>query len=242
MIGAGLIGCEFANDLAAAGYSVTVVDVEAWPLARLAPRAVGKALMAALSALNVRWALESGVVAVESLGDRHRVHLVDGTILPAGLVLCAIGQRPRTALAAAAGLAVGSGIQVDSYLGTSDSRIYALGDCAEIDGQVHPFVVPIAHSAKALARTLAGTSTAVAFPAMPIVLKTPACPVVLLPPAVAGVVGHWSVTGEGIDLVARYHDEHGRLLAFALTGHAVANRVALVQEWNAARERVEVPS
>lgn len=45
VIGAGLIGCEFANDLAAAGYSVTVVDVEAWPLARLAPRAVGKALV-----------------------------------------------------------------------------------------------------------------------------------------------------------------------------------------------------
>lgn len=227
VIGAGLIGCEFANDLAAAGYQVTVVDQESWPLARLAPREVGEAIKAGLSGLSVRWHFDARIESVDA--DGKQVRLADGTELRADAVLCAIGQRPRARLAEEAGLEVGIGIRVDEHLRTSDPNIFALGDCAEIDGRVRPFVLPITHSARALAKTLAGTDTAVSFPPMPIVVKTPACPTVVLPAEVPHSEGWWRVTGEGTDLEALYCDAEGRLHGFALTGAATAKRMELAK-------------
>ena len=59
------------------------------------------------------------------------------------LVLSAVGLRPRTDLAAAAGLAVNRGVMVDRHLQTSHANIYALGDCAEVDGLNLLYVMPL---------------------------------------------------------------------------------------------------
>ena len=151
-------------------------------------------------------------------------------------MLSAVGLRPRTALAGAAGLAVNRGIRVDRLLATSDAHIHALGDCAEVEGLVLPFVMPIMHQARALAATLAGKPTAIVYPAMPVVVKTPACPTVVCPPA-ANAEGSWHIVppanGEaGVE--AQFLAPDGTLLGFTLLGAATARKQALTTQAPAA--------
>lgn len=229
ILGAGLIGCEFANDLALGGYQVELIDLAPLPLGRLVPPEVGAAMQQALAGLGVGWHLGTSVERVDAVGEAGRrvaLTLANGDALEADLLLSAVGLRPRTALAVAAGLEVNRGILVDPFLRTSDDRIYALGDCAEVAGLVLPFVLPIMHASRALARTLAGRPTEVHYPALPVAVKTPALPVVVCPP-LPGVAGDWRAEGDGSDLRALFVDADGALRGFALTGAAVAEKGAL---------------
>ncbi|WP_420427940.1 NAD(P)/FAD-dependent oxidoreductase [Algiphilus sp.] len=220
--GAGLIGCEFANDLAAAGYQVDVVDLCTWPLPRLLPEAQGQALQAGLEALGVRFHLGAGVKQVAD----GVAELEDGTTVAFDVLLSAIGLAPNTTLAKAAGLNCGRGISVDAAFQTSASDIYALGDCVDVPAdagaQPMPYILPIAHAARALAKTLAGEHTEAPLPAMPVIVKTPACPTLVCPPL--DNTGHWQVAGEAPDLEAVFTSEDGRETGFALTGAATKKR------------------
>jgi rubredoxin-NAD+ reductase len=229
IIGAGLIGCEFANDLSAAGYRVASVDIAGQPLPRLLPPAVGALLREKLAALGVTWHLGASVKSVDHEGRALQVTLAGGTMIVADLVLSAIGLKPKVDLAQAAGLTVRRGITVDRYLATSTEDVYALGDCAEVEGLVLPFVMPIMHAARALAATLAGTRTAVTYPAMPVLVKTPACPTIVAPPA-HGAIGEWLIERSADGIKSLFIDSAGKLLGFALTGAATAERAKLVRE------------
>ena len=143
-------------------------------------------------------------------------------MLDADVVLSAIGLKPRIALAQAAGLAVKRGIVVDRTLRSSDPDIFALGDCAEVEGLVLPFTAPIMHAAKALANTLAGHATNLKYPAMPVMVKTPACPTVVAPPPV-GCIGAWQVNITNDGVRALFVDNSGTLQGFALNGDAAAD-------------------
>jgi rubredoxin-NAD+ reductase len=226
ILGAGLIGCEFANDLATKGFKVDVVDLAAQPLPRLLPPAGGALLAARLSALGIVWHFNTSVARVDHADGGLRVLLSDGAALEADVVLSAIGLRPHTALAHAAGITVNRGIAVDRHLATSAPDVFALGDCAEVDGLILPFVMPIAHAARALGATLAGTPTALRYPAMPVLVKTPACPTIVAPP-LNGATGEWQVTETEDGVRALYVDGDERLLGFALSGSATAERAAL---------------
>ena len=83
-----------------------------------------------------------------------------GRIVQADFVVCAVGIRPQTQLANDAGLTVNRGIVVDDQLATSDSKIFALGECAEHRGVVYGLVEPAYEQAKVLARKLAGEESA----------------------------------------------------------------------------------
>ena len=229
VLGAGLIGCEFANDLTIAGYSVDVADIAGQPLGRLLPPEAAAGVRDALAALGVRWHLGKKAVAVERSGASLVLCFEDGSKVETDIVLSAVGLAPRTALARAAGLAVNRGIVVDRFLRSSDPDIYALGDCAEVEGQVLPFVMPIMHASRALARTLAGNDRALAYPPMPVVVKTPALPTVVCPPAPRST-GSWQVELEEGGAVARYVDGAGKLLGFALTGPACARKSQKLKE------------
>lgn len=229
IIGAGLIGCEFANDLAAGGYAVDIIDIAPQALGRLLPAEGGALLQAKLAALGVQWHLGTSVQSVMRAGEGCTVTLADGSTLQADAVLSAIGLKPRTALAAAAGLKVNRGIVVNRHLEASAPDVHALGDCAEIEGLVMPFVMPIMHASRALAQTLSGKRAAVTFPAMPVLVKTPACPTIVAPPA-TGAKGEWRTETTADGVKSLFVDADGKLLGFALNGIATAERAKLAPQ------------
>lgn len=223
IMGGGLIGCEFANDWAAAGHAVSVIDPGPWPIASLMPEQAGKQLLAPLAALGVDWRFGTSVSRVDHAPSGYLLTLADGAQLQADLVLSAVGLRPRIALAQQAELAVNRGIVVDAHLRSSDANIFALGDCAEIEGKVQPFVLPIMHAARALAKTLAGEETPVVFPAMPVVVKTPAHPVAVLPVA-RDAVGAWQLRADRDGVKMAFLDSQQCMTGFVLTGRYAAER------------------
>ncbi|WP_321910957.1 NAD(P)/FAD-dependent oxidoreductase [Paraburkholderia sp. J11-2] len=233
ILGAGLIGCEFANDLVAAGHPVCLIDPASAPLSRLLPEQAGAVFASALSRAGVDVRLGIGVAAVSRRDPGYRLTLTDGATLEADIVVSAVGLVPRTALASEAGLRVDGGIGADAWCRTSAPHVYALGDCAAIDGRVQPYVLPIMHAARALARTLSGTLTRVDFPVMPVVVKTPAAPAVVATPGMPG--GRWSVevaTHESPESVRAICEDAGtkRVTGFALIGGATAHKAALLKQ------------
>lgn len=229
ILGAGLIGCEFANDLLAREITPTVIDLADRALPRLLPPEASTRLQARLEAAGARFRFGVSVQTVERAAQGLRVSLSDGSTLQADLVLSAIGLRPRTALAASAGIAVNRGIVTNRLLATSAPNVHALGDCAEVAGHTLPYVMPIMQQARALAATLTGTPTPVLYPAMPVLVKTPACPTVVCPPP-PDASGAWSVTLTDDACDARFMSGDGQLLGFALLGTATTQRQALVTQ------------
>ena len=148
VIGAGLIGCEFANDLVAAGYEVDVVDPGTQPLGRLLPPEAGDLLQRALSDAGVHFHWGTSVQAVHAQPGDLQLELANGQRLGTDVVLSAVGLRPRTALAQAAGLQTAQGIVVNRQLQTSQPDIYALGDVAEVEGRSLPYVMPLMQAAR----------------------------------------------------------------------------------------------
>jgi rubredoxin-NAD+ reductase len=135
----------------------------------------------------------------------------------------------NTQLAQSAGLEVGRGIRVDALLRTSDPSIYALGDCAETDAGVLPFILPLMSAARALAKTLLGTPTPLCLPALAVTVKTPALPTVVCPP-LPGAEGKWTIEGQGQDRRAVFIDLTGKQLGFALTGTETKARQSLSRD------------
>ncbi len=229
ILGAGLIGCEFANDLLAGKHEVDVIDIAAQPLGRLLPPEPAAAIRAALANAGVRWHFGKKTAAVDKAGDAYRIRFEDGGSIDTDLVLSAIGLAPRIALAKSAGLAVNRGIVVDNTLRSSDPDIHALGDCAEVEGSVLPYVPPIMSAARVLGPILSGKEAVLRYPLMPVVVKTPAMPAVVCP-APAGTQGNWRMETAADGIVARFVDGEGRLAGFALTGAATGKRQQLLKE------------
>jgi len=228
VLGAGLIGCEFANDLILGGHQVAAVDPAPQPLGRLVPAPIGRALEDALTGAGVVFHLGTTAQSIERQGEAYELRLANGAVLTVDLVLSAVGLRPRTQLAGAAGLVVDRGIVVDETLQTSASAVYAVGDCAQVHGQVLPYVMPLMVGARALAKTLTGARTPVRYPVMPVVVKTPLLPVTVVAPAAASEA-QWHAVANAEGLEFHCLDEHARLVGFALSGAACGRRAALVQ-------------
>ncbi|MCG6577172.1 FAD-dependent oxidoreductase [Pseudomonas sp. AF32] len=229
LLGAGLIGCEFANDLILGGYEVHLVAPCEQVMPTLLHPAAATAVQAGLESLGARFHLGPVLNRLQRVADGLEAHLSDGQVIACDLVVSAIGLRPRIDLAAAAGLVVNRGVVVDRHLKTSHANIYALGDCAEVDGLNLLYVMPLMSCARALAQTLAGNPTAVSYGPMPITVKTPVCPLVVSP-VPRGREGEWHVEGQGADIKALCRDAQGNLLGYALTGAAVMEKLALNKE------------
>lgn len=223
IVGAGFVGCELANDLCLGGFSVDVVDPASRPLAYLWPPALSRQFEHRMASAGVRWHLDTQVVEIREDRPDIVATLTDGANLRADVAVSAVGLVPQTALASAAGLSVGHGICVSAELATSARQVYAIGDCAEVDGEVRPFVLPIIYSARALARTLAGNPTRVLFPPIPVTLKTPACPATFFPRNRRSQ-GDWTLLSND---AAVFEGPDGVSHGVALVGHAAKLR----EEW-----------
>ena len=229
ILGAGLIGCEFANDLVLGGYEVDVIDLASQALGRLLPEAAAKELQNKLSTAGVRWHFSTTAQAINRNGNVIEISLANGSSISCDVVLSAVGLKPRVDLAKAAGIKTGLGIQVNRELETSQQNIYSLGDCAEVEGLVLPYVMPIMQAARALAPTLLGQVTALSYPAMPVMVKTPALATIVSPPA-KGAQGQWKTTATEGGIEARFEGDDGKLLGFALMGTATSQRASLTKE------------
>jgi rubredoxin-NAD+ reductase len=229
ILGAGLIGCEFANDLVLGGYEVDVIDLAPQALGRLIPESAARDLQNKLSDAGVHWHFNTTVQTIDRANEQLHITLANGTVIVSDVVLSAVGLKPRLDLAKASGIATGVGIQVNRELETNVPHIYALGDCAEVEGLVLPYVMPIMQAARALAVTLTGQRTALTYPAMPVMVKTPALATIVSPPA-KGAAGQWKTNSVEGGLEARFESADGELLGFVLMGSATAQRGALTKE------------
>lgn len=229
VVGAGLIGCEFANDLINGGFDVDVVAPTTTVLPGLLPEEASEAVRRGLEEAGVRFHLGPAVTTVERAGEGVRIGLDNGDVLEADLGVAAVGLQPRTALASEAGLQTNRGILVNQKLETSSPEIYALGDCAEVCGHVLPYVMPLMAAARALAKTLSGTPTPVHYGSMPVTVKTPACPVAVCPPP-SDAEGSWEVSREGNSVRALFRGPDSQLLGFAVTGDCASEKQSLSKE------------
>ncbi len=231
ILGAGLIGCEFANDLQNTGHSVTVIDLAPQPLGRLLPAHVAEAFKNNLEETGIHFVLGTTVEKISKASHGHYlVTLANGQSLKADTVLSAIGLQPNIDLAKAAGMHTNRGILTNAGLETNLPDIYAMGDCAEVNGTLLPYVMPIMQQARALAKTLNGEQTAVHYPAMPVAVKTPAAPLTVLPaPVDADVTWETEETEDG--MLAKATDSAGTLRGFVLLGAAAGKqRLALTKQ------------
>ncbi len=229
ILGAGLIGCEFANDLVLGSYDVDVIDLAPQALGRLLPEPAAQALQSKLSEAGVRWHFATTVQSIDRNGDSLSITLANGSVVRSDVFLSAVGLKPRLDLAKAAGITTGAGITVNRQLETSAKNVYAIGDCAEVEGLVLPYVMPIMQAARALAPNLLGQEVFLSYPAMPVMVKTPALPTIVSPPA-KGALGDWKIHSTEEGLEARFESSDGKLLGFALLGAATSQRGALIKE------------
>lgn len=229
IIGPGLIGCEFANDLAQAGYDVDIIGPSEYPLEKLVPVEVGEFLKDSLSAIGVQWHLKATVENMSANEEGVLLSLTNGEKIKADIILSAIGLKPNLDLAVQAGININRGVLVDKFLHTSERDIFALGDCAELDGHVLPFILPLMTEARSLAKTLAGTATAVVYPTMPIVVKTSVSPIVACPPA-ENLAGRWNVEPSDAGVKAVFFDNHDKLKGFCLIGDTISEKQNLLKD------------
>jgi rubredoxin---NAD+ reductase len=197
IVGAGLVGSELANDLALEGHGVTLLDVQARPLAAQLPPLASQRLLEAWHSLPLRFVGEVEVASVQRCEGMVCVTTACGQSFEADQVIAATGLLPGGRLAQSAGLAADAGgIAVDTAsLRSSDPHIFALGDCASIDGRAQRYIEPITRQAQAIASAILGDGAVRFAPkAVPLRVKTGSMPFTLHGlPAADGV---WSVDAD----------------------------------------------
>ena len=156
VIGGGLLGLEAAAGLSSRDMDVTVLHLMPTLMERQLDPAAGYLLQRALEERGIKVITKAQTKAL--LGERRveGIELADGQIVAATLVVMAAGIRPNAGLAKEAGLAVNRGIVVDAGMRTSDPDIIALGECAEVGGQVYGLVAPLYEMARVAAAHLVG--------------------------------------------------------------------------------------
>ncbi|CAB3799889.1 FAD-dependent oxidoreductase [Pararobbsia alpina] len=206
VIGAGLIGCELAEDLARAGHTVTVLEVSDRPLAALLPVPASRRLLANWTRLGIRFlpgrrasvdeqratdacaaqrtseaSSGSPLANVRAMQSEKVITTQHGERIAVDLVLCATGLATEGRLARMAGLEFAHGIVVDKRtLRTSVPDVYALGDCISFAGEPCRFIDPIAAQAAAIAHAVSGFEHAGYHHEPPVIrVKTRSTPIVV---------------------------------------------------------------
>lgn len=232
ILGGGLIGCELAMDMCRAGKQVTLVDRSGSLLSALMPIEASSRLQHCLQQMGVEVLLNQQLSALIQQDSGILATLGNGRQLSVDAAIASVGLRPNVGLARQANLQVDRGIRVNNRLQTSQIDVYALGDCAEIDGQLLPFLQPIQFSAMALAKNLLGAEEGVKLPAMLVKVKTPNLPLHL-----AGETHRqdlsWNIVAEQQGMIAKGFDRQQQLRAFIVSEDHMKLAFGLLKELNA---------
>jgi len=156
VIGGGLLGLEAAAGLKERGMDVTVIHLMPSLMERQLDPAAGYLLEQELERRGIKVVTKASTRQILGKTRVEGIELEDGTIIPASLVVMAVGIRPSAGLAKEAGLSVNRGIVVSDHMQTSDPDIYSLGECVEINGNVYGLVAPLYQMAEVAAAHLSG--------------------------------------------------------------------------------------
>jgi nitrite reductase (NADH) large subunit len=161
VIGGGLLGLEAANGLKLRGMNVTVIHLMPWLMERQLDKSASALLQKSLEEKGLAFKLEAQTekIIADDNGRVASVHLKTGEVIPAELVVMAVGIRPNTTLAESCGLycsvAKPGGLVVSDTMQTYDPRIYAVGECVNHRGIAYGLVAPLFEQAKVVANHLA---------------------------------------------------------------------------------------
>ncbi|MET7441700.1 NAD(P)/FAD-dependent oxidoreductase [Streptomyces sp. NPDC004082] len=160
VVGGGLLGLEAAHALSRLGTRTHVVETAPHLMPVQLDPAAAEVLQSQAHAHGLRLHCGTAVTQVHARPDGSvgAVTLGNGTTLEADLVVFAAGIRPRDELAGLLGLARGErgGFLVDSYCRTADPRVWAIGECAAVQGRCHGLVAPGYAMAESVAAQLVG--------------------------------------------------------------------------------------
>ncbi len=220
VIGAGLLGVEFAEDMASAGHQPVLVDLGTQLLGRLAPEPLANRLQQNFREQGITFYGGTSVSSVEKQGDAYRVTLLNGKEIECDLVMSAVGLAPSVALAKKAGLTTNRGILADRHtMQTCDEHIYALGDCAELMGRTYFYLEPIRRQAETLAAALCGDSKPFEFLPNNIRVKTRGLAINVCPPdLMQSGQGAWHLVEEDGDNCRMEYRVAGKIAGYALSG------------------------
>lgn len=233
ILGAGLIGTELAMDFSRAGKEVILADISGQLLSSLIPSDLSGRLQSSLTEIGVRLMLKSPLQSLTQTDNGILATFNQHHQLTVDCVIAATGLTPNIELAHLAGLHTDRGIIVNKYLQSSDKDIYALGDCAQINGNLLPFLQPIQLSAMHLAKSLVSENNApLNLPPMIIRVKTP-----LMPLHLAGETARkdltWNISTTQSGIIAKGFDENDVLRAFVVTEEQVKEAFALLRALSA---------
>lgn len=228
IMGGGLIGTELAMDLCASGKKVHIVEPGSQLMANILPAFVATPIEHQLRLEGVEIEYHSYAIAITRSDDSLQLATNKGLIYHADCVISAAGLTPNINLAKLAGLETNRGIVVDEQLRSSVEHIYAIGDCAEINGRVRAYLQPIILSANTLASTLLSEPASLTIPAMMIKVKTPSYPIQL-----GGTFdedSQWKIELSAQGIKAKAYDQQQRLTGFVVTNDNINQAFPLLRE------------
>jgi len=227
IVGAGMIGCEIAEDFIRAGHQVALLDRNDLPLAGLLPTLASKRLAESLSRLGVDYRGNDEITEITELPNgQKQIHFKRGSTLDVDQVLAATGLMTDNRIARHAGLDFERGIKVDmNTLQTSEPDIYALGDCISIQGTPCRFIEPIKHQAKSIAHAILEHDSRGYEHSTPVVrLKTRSLPVVINGLPVADVA--WTLIYEDAETLIMEQTIENQLVAHLKVGSGSQTQAA----------------
>ena len=221
LVGGGLIATELAEDLRSFGVEVDMIIRGSHLMSQIMPEAISNNLESKLQARGVNLIFNSELKEMNRTETGYQLKTDQGEQYETDLVLAAIGIAPNIDLAKKAKLETNIGVCINHHCQSSDEDVYAIGDCAELDGVVQAYLEPIRRQVKALASHLYSDS-AVNFNLLPTLIKTktPSLSIMLSPPLVA-THGQWESSvkiGENQKLLYKDGDD---VSGFALSGDLV---------------------
>jgi assimilatory nitrate reductase electron transfer subunit len=180
VLGGGLLGLEAARGLHGRGVGVTVVHAAPHLMERQLDGVAGQVLAGTLRRLGIQSHVATSTTQVLGQERFRGLLLADGRRLAADLLVVCCGVRPDAGLARAAGLRVDRGVVVDDGMrSVTDPAVYAIGDCAEHDGQLYGLVGPAWAQAAVAARRISGVDPAARYTSSNLVTRLKACGVEL---------------------------------------------------------------
>ncbi|MBF13157.1 MAG: hypothetical protein CMF46_02200 [Legionellales bacterium] len=226
IIGSGLVGVEYANDLLLSQHSVNMISLLPYPLYGLVPEAIGLAMLDNLMSKSLNWIQTAGVSDIQS---KHAICVTtqENQTIQSDQVLLATGFIPNTTLAKSAQLNCDQGILTNQFSQTNHPNIFAVGDCAQSPNGIEFYISAIRKSAYAIARNLNTVNTPIQSKLTPIVIKSPLYPVVVCFKNNQRV-GTWEVDGDDSNFTGRLFDQSGQRIGFALSGDHTTERQTLI--------------